>query len=462
ARVAVLLALVVLLLIATPFVLWAYNVERAGQLMERGLAWAEPRYVDTLPVAHDRGALEDALGHLAAAMRWRPDHEYPYRLAGQIYTARGEWLQAAESYEQARLRAPDNPLLAWEAGLVYEQMIEIVEQGERRPIVTELAAGQVIAPDVPISTPFCTSEPGSCYVAETTFALPYASESNGPTLTTPTLFMHPPARVRQQLSVPADLPALTFLLGLHPAAHGWGSDGASFQIWVEAAGQPGRLIYERTLDAATDVQGWVAGGADLSPWAGQSVTLVIGAAPGPTGDAAGDWYGVGDVAFTSLEAAHYISFTPQVGLRESWRSGGFAPSDLLARGDRARFRQRYDESLVWYERAGRMDLLESTVWYYRYRTYKAQGQTEMAVNALQRAVRSNKGWISTEAQARAHLLWGIELFNQEQHEQATQAFLKTLVLGTGDPAVHAVASESYRFLGAIHWRRGELAEAHQN
>src|SRR3712207_8044333 len=51
-----------------PILLWAYNVERAGWLMDRGLSWPEPRLVDSLPSNRDNDALDAALRHLGAAI----------------------------------------------------------------------------------------------------------------------------------------------------------------------------------------------------------------------------------------------------------------------------------------------------------------------------------------------------------------------------------------------------------
>jgi tetratricopeptide (TPR) repeat protein len=100
-----------------PTLWWAYDVERAGQLMERGLAWPEPRRFDSLPQVRDDAALAGALAYLDDAIRRRPNHPHAYRLAGQIQTARGDWPRAAEALDRARERAPADPLLGWEASL---------------------------------------------------------------------------------------------------------------------------------------------------------------------------------------------------------------------------------------------------------------------------------------------------------------------------------------------------------
>ena len=60
----------------------------------------------TMDVGFCLEALEQALGHLAAAIRWQPDAAYAYRLVGRIYAARQAWPQAAEALHlQATLAA---------------------------------------------------------------------------------------------------------------------------------------------------------------------------------------------------------------------------------------------------------------------------------------------------------------------------------------------------------------------
>lgn len=118
----VLAALAALLLaLAAPTLLWAYHLRAAGELIERGLAWPAPRHADALPAVSDQSALLAAEAHLAQARRWRPDHPHAYRLSGYVALAHADWQRAAELLDQARARAPRNPMIAWEAGLAYEQ-----------------------------------------------------------------------------------------------------------------------------------------------------------------------------------------------------------------------------------------------------------------------------------------------------------------------------------------------------
>jgi hypothetical protein len=116
------LLLAALLALATPWLLWASSLSAAGALLERGMAWPEPRHADALPQLRDEPSLRAAEGQLEQARRWRADHPHAYRLAGQIAMARADWAAAAAWLDQAHARAPRDPLIAWEAGLAYEQI----------------------------------------------------------------------------------------------------------------------------------------------------------------------------------------------------------------------------------------------------------------------------------------------------------------------------------------------------
>ena len=86
--------LAVLLLIAfytiRPFLLWAVDVQFAGQQLDAGLAWREPRRIDDLPQVREAAALVQARAHLSAAILERPNDSHAYRLRGLSYLAEGD------------------------------------------------------------------------------------------------------------------------------------------------------------------------------------------------------------------------------------------------------------------------------------------------------------------------------------------------------------------------------------
>jgi hypothetical protein len=339
-----------------PFLLWTYNIQQAGENMEVGLVWPEPRLVDSLPLAADEQALQEALGHLAAAVRWRPNDDYAHWLAGRIYIAQEDWLRAEEAYRLASERAPGNPLLAWEQGLVYEQLVSLIALAAEEPLLPDLLEGEVTAPQgESFDSPVCTEEPGSCWVGETVFAQPLAALPQGPTITAPTitaptLFLHPPSSVQQQVQLPEGNPALSFLLGLSPTAHPWGSDGATMRIWLVSEGEE-ELLYERNLPGNVAAQGWIADWLDLSEHAGGRVTLRFESDPGPSDDPSADWYGWGDLTLTTAEAARLLLLRPEQRMVAAWQRGEFDSGQLRNRAGAA----SGEEADRWLERAERME-----------------------------------------------------------------------------------------------------------
>lgn len=303
--------LVALAWLLAPTLRWAYDIERAGRLMDQGLAWPTPRQVGSLPTARDERALERALEYLDDATRQRPSHAQAYRLAGQIFAARADWERAAANLERARVAEPHNPLYAWEASLVYDQMQRVVDQAEREPLIDLFERGHLIAPGQLVKSLYCNDHgAASCYLGRGAYLQTYAAFPDQAAVELPVLFLHPPASLEQSLTIPADRPALSFVLGLDPVAREWRSDGATFRVWVTPPGGARQKAAEWSLDRATATRGWVPGWADLSRWAGQTVTVTLESHPGPADDLNDDWYGWGDLGLTSLRAARYAAWLP--------------------------------------------------------------------------------------------------------------------------------------------------------
>lgn len=317
-----------------PLLLWAYNVEQAGALIEQGMAWPEPRLAESLPSSRDQHKLERAAEYLSIAIRWRPEHAHAYRLLGRVHVARGEWAAAATALEQARMRAPRNPLLAWEAGLIYERMQQLINEAPFDSLLEALSTARLDAPTIAIETPFCRhGEPQSCYFGTTLFYQPYAAFPDGPMVRSQVVFLHAPAEIEQRLAIPADRTGLRFVVGLDPSARSLGTDGATFRIWVSTEKGPKTLVYEHTIDRATALEGWVPGWADLSDWSGQTITLTFGIDAGRSGNSAGDWYGWGNIGLTTLETAQYSSLLPRLRMLEAWRAAGLSSEQIKIRSE---------------------------------------------------------------------------------------------------------------------------------
>lgn len=313
----VLLAVLALAALAAPLALWAYDLQRAGQLLDAGLAWPTPRTAQSLPQARDAGALRNALAYLESAAARRPNHPQAYRLAGQAYLALGELDAAAAAYERAMAVAPTNQLIRWETSLVYAQMANVAKTAPRTDLLQQLVTGQLNAPGELIRSLFCTDQgAASCYRGQTTYEQALATDPRGQKLRAPALFLHPPASVSIALRVPAERAALHFLIGLDPAAREWQSDGATFRVWVTAPTGKRALAAELPIDRETARRGWVPGWANLQPWVGQSITLTLESDAGPNGDTTDDWFAWGEPALTSPSAARYATEQPVLRAQE--------------------------------------------------------------------------------------------------------------------------------------------------
>ncbi len=386
----VLFALILLgvlgLLALRPIVGWTYHLNRAGMLMASGLVWPEPRRSDSLPLLRDDRKARQALAHLAAASRWRPNHPYSFRLTGQVYAAQANWERAAESFERARALQPGNPLLLWESSLAYEQMYRVLRTASTETLLPDLLSEPVEAPSQPIDTPFCRDDqPQTCYVGFDKWTQPVAGGDERVKVEADVLFMHPPASVTHIHSIPSAHPVLQFLLGLDPDTLAASSDGATFEVWASSTSQAPEQVYTRTLDTATARRGWVHGTADLSRWAGQDVTLTLRTTGGPAGNTVDDWYGWGNIALTTADAARAGAVAPRERMVAAWAELGLNGAALLARGEQARYFGRSDEALTWYARAAEASPVWADPWYYAALSYKSRQLWDKALDALTEA-----------------------------------------------------------------------------
>lgn len=356
--IAVLAALCsVVALLFGPTILWAYDIQQAGAAMERGMRWPEPRRSDSLPLATDDAALDDALTHLAAAQRWRAGDGYAFRLAGQVYAARQDWAQAAEAYEQAHALASAEPLVAWETSLIYEQMQRVIDAAPVQPVFDAFANGQLSAPGQLVRSPFCSDRGAeTCYYGRLNYTMGEADNPKSRPITRDVVFLHPPASLNTTITVPQNAPMLQFVIGLDPAVRDWNSDGATFRVIVRSGNTP-TTAGELQVDAATARLGWVHGVANLQPWAGQSVEISIVSDPGPAGDPTDDWYGWSDLSFTAVDAARFVPLYPHKRMLELWRSAGQNEVQFSRRRDEARDAGQTQSAQAWEWRVQQLQII---------------------------------------------------------------------------------------------------------
>lgn len=344
------LAALALLAALWPYAAWAYHIDQAGRDLEQGLRWPTPRLADSLPTVGDAKQLDAALAHLEAATLARPGHAYAYRLAGDAHMARGEWRQAAASFERAHWLAPAEPLPAWQASLAYEQLQAQLDGAPERSVLELFAAGQLSAPGQMVRSQFCdASGAASCYFGRTAYAQANLDDPDGGDVRRDVLFLHPTARLSAALDIPQDLPILRFAVGLDPVARDWTSDGATFRILVGAAGGEEQAL-ALPVDAAAARLGWVRGYADLRRWAGQRVTVTLETGPGRAGDPTDDWYGWGDLALTTPEAMDIAPLHPQRRMAQLWLAAGQNSDAMKRNRDEARAVGADAEAAVWERR----------------------------------------------------------------------------------------------------------------
>ena len=407
-----------------PIIAWAYHLNRAGTLMAAGLVWPEPRRSDSLPALKDDRKAQEALAHLAAASRWRPNHAYSFRLAGQVYTAQANWERAAEAFERARTLQPGNPLPIWESALAYEQMYHVVQNASTETLLPDLLSEPIDAPVQPIDTPFCVrGQAQTCYVGFDKWTQPLAAGEKRVKVAADVLFMHPPASVTHTHPIPGAHPVLQFLLGLDPDTLAAGSDGATFEVWAASTNHPPERVYALTLDVETARKGWAYGTADLSRWAGQSVTLTLRTTGGPEGNTVDDWYGWGNIALTTADAARAGALAAGARMRAAWTELGLDGAALLARGEQARNSGRNDESLTWYARAAMVSPELADPWYYAALSYKSLQLWDKALDALAQAERRGPDLRETWFEM------GQAYAGRREWDRAVQAYNRAVSLG---------------------------------
>lgn len=137
------------------------------------------------------------------------------------------------------------------------------------------------------TTPICADATGCERVSATAFVMPQDGDER------PTIFAHAPAQLAWALNLP---PIATFLWlspTLDPLAWGWGGDGVTFSVLVRHGNVEDRLWSRHLTPAQPDDLDWQEVFVDLTPYAGQSVTLVLVTAPGMADNADGDRAGWG-------------------------------------------------------------------------------------------------------------------------------------------------------------------------
>jgi tetratricopeptide (TPR) repeat protein len=348
--------------LAAPYLVGAYHLEAGGRVMDA----PEFSTDDPLP----------ALAHLQKAIRWESGNAQAYRLLGKVYQAQGDWPAAIEALARYTALRPDNPLGHVELAGVYEAVEAEMQAMRLADLVADLPQATVGAPEVAVDTPFARPDGPTwhSYVATTTLSLPPGFGER------PTLFMHSPAWVTCTLTLPVRPAVFRFGMGLDPQVLDWPGDGATFEVFVN-----GERIFLEHVDKAMARQGWHERAIDLTPWAGQVTRLTLAVTPGPRADASGDWAGWGEPQVVDARLPALEALQPGARVVEEWRRAGLSAEEFIRRGEEARKVRLYDEALVWYGRAARLAPDVGDPWYDVGLLYEEQQQWQQALAAYERA-----------------------------------------------------------------------------
>lgn len=135
--------------------------------------------------------------------------------------------------------------------------------------------------------PICAEPVGCERVALTTFTMPQDGD------TRPAIFAHAPARIVLPLTLPRERAFLWLSPALDPDAWGWGGDGVTFEVAVEADGVETRLWSRHLSPDNPQDRRWHEALIPLDAYRGRPVRLILATLPGPANDDAADRAGWG-------------------------------------------------------------------------------------------------------------------------------------------------------------------------
>jgi tetratricopeptide (TPR) repeat protein len=125
------------------------------------------------------------------------------------------------------------------------------------------------------------------------------------------LFQHPTSEISYSISIPADS-HLAFSLALSPEVWSLGiGDGVQFDVYVDN-GNTRSNPFSEYIDPKNipEQRKWHDRDIDLSPWAGQTITLTLATDPGPNGDKRYDWAGWGEPCIIQPIAYDFLAGLP--------------------------------------------------------------------------------------------------------------------------------------------------------
>lgn len=379
--------------------------------------WRDPV---TLTTTEGRTVAHQALTEAQRLAATAPYDTEALRQLGRTALLAGQPDIAVAAFSQAVAQRSDSPLIWFELGIAYEQLAPAHIVGTLTFAQPDETHWEWL-PSPPTqqdwSLPVAMTEP-------TTWWLP--SEP-----ITRTVFTNEQFALR--ITLPAQPVVLSFWMGTPTAQL------ATYRVMLdgEVAG---------TFELSAPEQGWHYGYIDLTPWAGQTVSITL-----QTSSATAGW---GDLRLINQAVLACIRHDCLQRAAAAWQQGGFTAADFLHRGTVAFRQKQYEEALRWYGRVAMMGGdTTSTRWYIR---YLITNEREL----LDRSVASDQGWINSELRLRAWLRWAA-LLHEEQNFAEVEQGLQYLIMTTHDidPSTTRLWSDVYRFLALSLWAQDRAAEA---
>ena len=159
-----------------------------------------------------------------------------------------------------------------------------------------------------------------------------------------------------------------------------------FEVYIQDEAGEKRLFSTYVSNAEED-GGWHGGEVDLMPYAGQLITVTLGAHPGLRNDSMGDWAGWAEPRLEGVDALQRRVEAEKWWAKAvaEWQAAGLTVQDFIERGEDARQAKRYEEALAWYERGTRLEPRLSDGWYHKGLAYEELEQWKEALGAYERA-----------------------------------------------------------------------------
>jgi hypothetical protein len=305
---------IVLLSILGPRWLWLKTarkpwLEKSIVLLEQGHALDahHPSIQFRLIQAYQmQGQTSKAFDLLQTTARNYPRLAWPHLFLGELYESQEKWQDAIARYEHAIEIAPDSAQAylalaklyekqgAWDASFAFYRRALDRERGQDRKVDLDLDAVYRLFDDPGVVL-------DGTRVKRTIWTIDGRPQR--------TIFQHPPSRIEYSVQVPR---AARFVSSFALAPEVWQperGDGVRFEVHIAGHGVE-RRVFSQTIDPKNvpSDRRWHDLDLDLTPWAGEVVTLSLSTAPGPNGDDRYDWAGWGAPRITR---SAYFDFLDQ-------------------------------------------------------------------------------------------------------------------------------------------------------